>query len=81
MNKIIFVVGLMFWALSAAAAVNPAADLKALRTGAADNPVKIYVFSSFSCPHCGLFHRNVLPALKEKFAETISPEAILFNDP
>ncbi|MDD3669416.1 MAG: thioredoxin domain-containing protein [Alphaproteobacteria bacterium] len=81
MNKIIFVVGLMFWALSAAAAVNPAADLKALRTAGADNPVKIYVFSSFSCPHCGLFHRNVLPALKEKFAEAGRAQIVLVDMP
>lgn len=38
--------------------------------GSDDAPVTIYEFASFSCGHCGNFHNNVLPDLKEKIVAT-----------
>ncbi len=81
MKTIIFVLGLLLWSFPAAAAVNPAADVKAPRTIGADNPVKIYVFSSFSCPHCGLFHHNVMPRLIEDAADAGKAQLVLVDMP
>jgi protein-disulfide isomerase len=36
------------------------------RLGSASAPVQIVEFSSFDCPHCEEFHRNVLPGLLER---------------
>lgn len=38
--------------------------------GAADAPVTIIEYSSMTCPHCAAFHKNTLPALKEKYIDT-----------
>lgn len=38
--------------------------------GSDDAPVTIYEFASFSCGHCGNFHNNVLPDLKEQVIAT-----------
>ena len=35
-----------------------------------DAPVKIKIFSSFTCPHCADFHINVLPEIKDKYLHT-----------
>ncbi|MBO7258360.1 MAG: thioredoxin domain-containing protein, partial [Alphaproteobacteria bacterium] len=35
-----------------------------LRIYGAEKPVKAYVFTSFSCPHCTVFHKNILPEMK-----------------
>jgi len=52
------------------------ADLGALETpnplgeivlGSPDAPVTIVEYSSLTCPHCGAFHRDTLPALTEKY--------------
>ena len=33
-------------------------------------PVRIEEFSSLTCPHCAHFHRDTLPALKEKYIDS-----------
>lgn len=38
--------------------------------GAADAPVTIVEYSSFTCPHCANFHTRTLPAIKEKYIDT-----------
>ncbi len=38
---------------------------KQLRVYGAEKPVKIYVFTSFSCPHCTVFHKTILPDIKQ----------------
>jgi protein-disulfide isomerase len=37
--------------------------------GAANAPVTIVEYSSLTCPHCGAFHRETLPKLKEKYID------------
>ena len=38
--------------------------------GKEDAPVTIIEYSSLSCPHCAVFHRDVLPALKSEYIDT-----------
>ena len=38
--------------------------------GKADAPVTIVEYSSLSCPHCAVFHKDVLPALKSEYVDT-----------
>jgi protein-disulfide isomerase len=38
--------------------------------GKEDAPVTIVEYSSLSCPHCAVFHRDVLPALKSEYIDT-----------
>ena len=38
--------------------------------GKDDAPVTIVEYSSLSCPHCAVFHRDVLPALKSEYIDT-----------
>lgn len=45
-----------------------AADLKTI--GDENAPTTIYLFSSFTCPHCAHYHKDVLPAVKERFVNT-----------
>lgn len=33
-------------------------------------PATIYLFSSFTCPHCAHYHKDVLPLVKERFVDT-----------
>jgi protein-disulfide isomerase len=56
----------------------PDEDLGALETpnplgeivlGNDDAPVTIVEYSSLTCPHCGAFHRDTLPALTEKYID------------
>ena len=37
--------------------------------GARNAPVTIVEYSSLTCPHCGAFHRETLPDLKEKYID------------
>ncbi len=45
-------------------------SLEDLIDGSPDAPVTIYEYSSFTCPHCANFHKEVYPALKKKFIDT-----------
>jgi protein-disulfide isomerase len=38
--------------------------------GAADAPVEIIEYASFTCPHCATFHANVYPQLKADYIDT-----------
>lgn len=44
--------------------------LSEMSIGKADAPVTIYEYSSLTCPHCAAFHKDTLPALKEKYIDT-----------
>lgn len=63
-----------FWAAVAGigmvfgGSVAGAADLKTV--GDEKAPATIYLFSSFTCPHCAHYHEEVLPTLKERFIKT-----------
>jgi len=47
---------------------NGPADPRSL--GDPNAPIKIQEFASLSCGHCASFHRDVFPALKEKYIDT-----------
>lgn len=38
--------------------------------GAADAPVEVIEYASFTCPHCAAFHANQFPQLKENYIDT-----------
>lgn len=38
--------------------------------GNSNAPVSIYVFSSLTCPHCAIFHADVMPELKKTFIDS-----------
>ena len=46
-----------------------------------DAPVKIKIFSSFTCPHCADFHINVLPEIKEKYLHNNKVQLIFIDFP
>lgn len=37
--------------------------------GDKQNPAIIYVFSSLTCPHCSVFHREVMPKLQSEYVD------------
>lgn len=49
---------------------NTIAKLEENSMGNADAPITIIEYSSLTCPHCALFHKDTLPALKSKYIET-----------
>jgi protein-disulfide isomerase len=38
--------------------------------GSAHAPITVIEYFSFSCPHCERFHREVFPAIRERYVET-----------
>jgi len=44
-------------------------------------PIKIKVFSSFTCPHCADFHNQVVPKIKKKYIETGKVQIIFIDFP
>ena len=38
--------------------------------GAADAPVEVIEYASYTCPHCASFHANQFPQLKENYIDT-----------
>jgi protein-disulfide isomerase len=44
-------------------------------------PIKIKVFSSFTCPHCANFHVNVVPKIKKKYIQTGKVQLIFIDFP
>lgn len=38
--------------------------------GADDAPVTIYEWTDFTCPYCGLFHRDTLPAIISEYVDS-----------
>ncbi|MEI6985513.1 MAG: DsbA family protein [Rhodospirillaceae bacterium] len=47
--------------------------------GDAAAPVTLLDFSSLTCPHCALFHKDILPKLKEKYIDT-GKVRLIFQD-
>lgn len=66
MKKVFLFFAILFGVITVQA-VNLDANLKPsqLRIYGAEKPVKAYVFTSFSCPHCTVFHKNILPEMKK----------------
>ena len=43
---------------------NAIAEIKHIKEGNVDAKVKLVVFESLTCSHCGDFHKNIYPKLK-----------------
>ena len=44
-------------------------EVKQIFEGNVDAKIKLIVFESLTCSHCGNFHKNVYPSLKENFID------------
>ena len=44
-------------------------------------PVKIKIFSSFTCPHCANFHIKIFPEIKENYVESGKVQMIFIDFP
>jgi len=44
-------------------------------------PVKIKIFSSFTCPHCANFHLNVVPKIKKEYVDLGKVQLIFIDFP
>jgi len=49
--------------------------------GKINAPVKIKVFSSFTCPHCANFHIKVIPEIEKKFVNSGKVKIIFIDFP
>ena len=49
--------------------------------GSNEAPVKIKVYSSFTCPHCANFHSKVIPKLKEMYVDSNKVQIIFIDFP
>ena len=58
---------------------SPVFDFSEKTIGNREAPLKINIFTSFTCPHCTGVHTRLLPYLKEKYADT-NQALIIFND-
>ncbi len=56
----------------AAVAQETGADIEVVEMvlGAEDAPVEVIEYASFTCPHCGAFHNEVLPDIKANYVDT-----------
>ena len=48
---------------------NATAEIKHIKEGNVDAKVKLVVFESLTCSHCGDFHKNIYPKLKTDFID------------
>ncbi len=49
--------------------------------GRDDASIRLYLFSSPTCPHCTVFHAEVLPVIREKFIKTGKAKLIAVDMP
>ena len=56
--------------LSSLISNNSYADDTSFFIGKSDAPVKIKVFSSFTCPHCANFHMKIIPEIEKNFVNS-----------
>lgn len=49
--------------------------------GNQNNPTSIYVFSSLSCPHCSVFHKELMPDIMKQFIQTDKAKLIYVEMP
>jgi protein-disulfide isomerase len=50
--------------------VDVQASLQDRSIGSASAPITVYDFSSLTCPHCAVFHNQVLPKVKQYYIDT-----------
>ena len=51
--------------------LNSNADIKPIFEGNIDAKIKMVTFESLTCSHCGDFHKNIYPKLKEDFIDKV----------
>ncbi len=70
-NKFLLALGALVWGGSVAAAdLAPGLQPNDLRTfGNPETQTAVYVFSSFTCPHCAVFHQTIMPVLKTDYVD------------
>jgi protein-disulfide isomerase len=61
---------LPYGAANAQTADGEAVVIEDMVLGSPDAPVEVIEYASFTCPHCGTFHLNVLPQLKADYIDT-----------
>ena len=55
------------------------ADLRVV--GSENAPASIYIFTSLSCPHCAVYHADVIPALQDEIVAPGLAKLILVDMP
>ncbi|WP_054109727.1 thioredoxin domain-containing protein [Brevundimonas sp. AAP58] len=68
-------------AVALAQSVLPAVTAADRVLGRADAPVTVIEYASFTCSHCGDWHRTVYPAFKARFVDTGQVRLILRDFP
>ena len=63
-------IALFAFALSSASHAAGEQPLPDMALGNPDAPVTIIEYSSLSCPHCAMFHKEVFPELKKEYIDT-----------
>lgn len=58
------------FAPASAQTADAAVEIADMVLGAADAPIEVIEYSSFTCPHCAKFHKDVYPLLKANFIDT-----------
>lgn len=56
--------------MAAEAQETAAIEIKDFTLGAADAPVKLTEYASFTCPHCATFHKDIFGKLKADYIDT-----------
>lgn len=72
--------GLLLFSTMAMAALPSSLKPTELRTYGEKSPATLYVFTSFSCPHCATFHAQILPELL-KYAQSGTAQIVLVEMP
>ncbi|WP_299439963.1 thioredoxin domain-containing protein [uncultured Rhodospira sp.] len=68
-------------ATSDSSAIAQAVPYEPFTWGEPDAPVEILEFSSYTCSHCGNFHADTFPALKERYLDTGKARLTLIDFP
>ena len=56
-----------------------AKDMMDMRVYGKEAPTKMYLFTSLVCPHCAEFHREILPAIQEKYLKTNKTQLVVVD--
>lgn len=69
--KKLFALGCALLLCGSALAADLSAHIKPtdLRTYGTDNKATLYVFSSLTCPHCAIFHKEIMPILQSEYVD------------
>ncbi len=71
MKKLLFILCLFCMTINASIVGPTGKNVVDLRTlGDEKAPIKMFIFSSLTCPHCSIYHEKVLPEIYEKYIKT-----------